>query len=77
MELPIKEEKLQELVDILIQEVDFLIDDKMRETMVDNADDKVKTQVKLGVVKKCLNIDSIDEMLIFLEEFIRECKVVK
>lgn len=49
-----------------MEEVDFLIDDKLRETLVD-VNDKEQTSVKLNVVKKCLNIDSIDEMIIFFE----------
>jgi len=49
-----------------MEEVDFLIDDKLRETLVD-VEDRESTSVKLNVVKKCLNIDSIDEMIIFFE----------
>lgn len=68
------DEKLEELLNILLEEVDFLIDDKLRETL-ERADEKEATNAKLGVIKKCLNIDSIDEMLIFIDEIIKFCEV--
>jgi dynein regulatory complex protein 1 len=57
----VPEHKLSEIVDMLINEVDFLIDDKLRENL-ENASKKNTVTEKLDVVKKCLNIDSIDEM---------------
>ncbi|CAD8071663.1 unnamed protein product [Paramecium sonneborni] len=74
VQLPLSEDKLQEIVEILIEEVDFLIDDKMRETL-EKAEQQEITSVKLGVIKKCLNIDSIDEMLIFIDELIKNCEL--
>jgi dynein regulatory complex protein 1 len=58
----------------MIEEVDFLIDDKMRETL-EKVEDHEAVSVKLGVIKKCLNIDSIDEMLIFIDELIKNCEL--
>lgn len=58
----------------MIEELDFLIDDKMRETL-EKAEENEATSVKLGVIKKCLNIDSIDEMLIFIDELIKNCEL--
>lgn len=46
----------------------------MRETL-EKAEENEATSVKLGVIKKCLNIDSIDEMLIFIDELIKNCEL--
>ncbi|KAM3146339.1 hypothetical protein pb186bvf_001684 [Paramecium bursaria] len=68
------DDKLEEIVDLLSEEVDFLIDDKLRETL-QSAQDKEQIGIRLGVIKKCLNIDSIEEMNMFIEQLIKECRI--
>lgn len=63
-----------EIIEILVYEVDFLVDDKMRENLVESSS-KNALQAKLDIVKKCLNIDSIDEMIMFVEQFVFRCRV--
>jgi dynein regulatory complex protein 1 len=65
---------LEEILNILLVEVDFLVDDKMRENL-ENAPIKQSIQDKLDIVKKCLNIDSIDEMIMLVEEFVYHCRI--
>lgn len=46
---------------MVLTELDFLIDDKLRENL-ENAQKRNMISEKLDVIKKCINIDSIDEM---------------
>lgn len=72
--MPVPEHKLEEIINVLLIEVDFLIDDKMRENL-ENAPVRQSLSDKLDVVKKCLNIDSIDEMIMLIEQFVYHCRV--
>lgn len=74
--LPVPEHKLLEIIEVLVYEVDFLVDDKMRENL-ENATSKNSLQAKLDIIKKCLNIDSIDEMIMFVEQFVVHCSIVQ
>jgi dynein regulatory complex protein 1 len=57
--LIVSEEKLTELVDVLLDEADFMFDDKMREEL-EKASLETKLNEKLDLLKKTLNMDSID-----------------
>jgi dynein regulatory complex protein 1 len=63
--LCISEEKLAELLDILIEEADFIFDDKMREEL-EKACLEEKLKEKMELLKKTLSIDSVPEFNIFI-----------
>ena len=46
------------MLDILIEEADFIFDDKMREEL-EIASNEEKLKEKLEILKKTLNVDSI------------------
>lgn len=71
--LIVREEKLSELVNILLTEADFMFDDKMREEL-EKAGLETKLNEKLDLLKKTLSIDSIDELNMFLEGMANRCK---
>ena len=73
--LIVPESKLNELVDILLTEADFMFDDKMREEL-EKASLETKLNEKLELLKKTLSIDSVDELNMFLEEMANRCKWV-
>ena len=52
-----------------MEDADFLVDDKMRETVMELSPAD-QLQVKLEVLKKCINIESIEEMIVFIEQMI-------
>lgn len=62
----ISEEKLAELLDILIEEADFIFDDKMREEL-EKACLEEKLKEKMELLKKTLSIDSVPEFNILIE----------
>jgi dynein regulatory complex protein 1 len=64
--LCISEEKLAELLDILIEEADFIFDDKMREEL-EKACLEEKLKEKMELLKKTLSIDSVPEFNILIE----------
>ena len=59
VQLLVSEEKLMEMIEILIEEADFIFDDKMREEL-ERAGTEHKLKEKLDVLKKTLQIDSTD-----------------
>lgn len=65
-QLVISDEKLNEVLSILIEEADFMFDDKMREEL-ERATLEENIDKKLDLLKKTLCIDSIDELNIFIE----------
>lgn len=73
--LIVGEVKLNELVNLLLTEADFMFDDKMREEL-EKASMETKLNEKLELLKKTLNIDSIDELNMFFEEMANRCKWV-
>jgi dynein regulatory complex protein 1 len=64
--LCISEEKLAELLDILIEEADFIFDDKMREEL-EKACLEEKLKEKMELLKKTLSIDSVPEFNLLIE----------
>lgn len=72
-QLLVSEDKLMEILDILIEEADFIFDDKMREEL-ERAGNEQKLREKLDILKKTLQIDSIDEVNIFIDEMANRCK---
>ncbi len=62
----ISEEKLAELLDILIEEADFIFDDKMREEL-EKACLEEKLKEKMELLKKTLSIDSVPEFNLLIE----------
>ena len=69
------EEKLNDVLMILVEEADFMFDDKMREEL-ERATLEENVDKKLDLLKKTLCIDSIDELNIFIEEMANKCKWV-
>ncbi|KRX03875.1 hypothetical protein PPERSA_04753 [Pseudocohnilembus persalinus] len=72
-QLKISEERVSEICKLLIVEADFLIDDRMREQIEQIPEDQEITQ-RLDTIKKCLGIESVDEMNMFFEDLILECR---
>ena len=64
-----------EIIDILIEEADFIFDDKMRQEL-ERAGNEQKLKEKLDILKKTLQVDSTDEMNIFIDEMANRCKYV-
>lgn len=62
-------------MDILIEEGDFIFDDKMREEL-ERASHEEKLKEKLEILKKTLSIDSIEELNIFIDDIANKCKYV-
>ena len=60
---------------ILIDEADFMFDDKMREEL-EKATLEENIDKKLDLLKKTLSIDTIDELNIFIDEMANKCKWV-
>ena len=52
---------------MLLEETDFLLDDKIRD-QIKNADPFDQKVIKLDTLKKCLQINSVEEMNILFEE---------
>lgn len=75
VQLLVSEEKLMEMIEILIEEADFIFDDKMREEL-ERASHEHKLKEKLDILKKTLQIDSTDELNIFIDEMANRCKYV-
>jgi len=73
VQLVVPDERLQELFDMVIEEADFLIDDKLREQLSEMTGPE-QLSSKLEIIKKCLSIDTIEEMNIFIEELMEKCK---
>lgn len=46
---------------MIIEETDFLIDDKVRD-LISKSSEEEALAIKMEQLKKCMNIDSIDEM---------------
>lgn len=46
---------------MIIEETDFLIDDKVRD-LISKSSEEEALAIKLEQLKKCINVDSIDEM---------------
>ena len=63
------------MIEILIDEADFIFDDKMREEL-ERAGLEQKLKEKLDVLKKTLQIDSTDELNLFIDEMANRCKYV-
>ena len=64
-----------EMIEILIEEADFIFDDKMREEL-ERASQEQKLKEKLDVLKKTLQVDSTDELNLFIDEMANRCKYV-
>ncbi|KAL4463401.1 hypothetical protein ABPG72_011613 [Tetrahymena utriculariae] len=73
-EFCISEIKIGEICNIILEEADFLIDDKLREELEGSSDPEQIFQ-RLDCIKKCLYIDSEDEMNLFFRELITKCRV--
>lgn len=74
-QLVVDEDKIMELVNIVIDEGDFIFDDKMREEL-ERASHEEKLKEKLEILKKTLCIDSIEELNIFIDDLANKCKYV-
>ena len=59
--LELNDEQLKYIVDMIIEETDFLIDDKVRD-LISKSSEEEALAIKLEQLKKCINVDSIDEM---------------
>lgn len=59
--LELEEEQLKNIVDMIIEETDFLLDDKVRDLISKSSEDEVLV-IKMEQIKKGLKIDSEDEM---------------
>lgn len=59
--LELNDEQLKYIVDMIIEETDFLIDDKVRD-LISKSSEEEALAIKMEQLKKCMNIDSIDEM---------------
>lgn len=56
-----EEDQLKNIVDMIIAETDFLLDDKVRDLISKSSEDEVLV-IKMEQIKKGLKIDSEDEM---------------
>lgn len=63
------------MIEILIEEADFIFDDKMREEL-ERASIEQKLREKLDVLKKTLQIESTDELNLFIDEMANNCKYI-
>ncbi|EGR34385.1 hypothetical protein IMG5_013690 [Ichthyophthirius multifiliis] len=70
----VSESKLKEICKIILDEADFLIDDKLREELEGKPEHENISQ-RLDCIKKCLYIESTDEMNIFIKQLITTCRV--
>ncbi len=59
--LELEEDQLKNIVDMIIAETDFLLDDKVRDLISKSSEDEVLV-IKMEQIKKGLKIDSEDEM---------------
>lgn len=64
-----------EIIDILIEEGDFIFDDKMREEL-ERASHEEKLKEKLEILKKTLSIDSVEELNLFIDDIANKCKYI-
>jgi dynein regulatry complex protein 1 len=74
-QLAVTEQKLSEILDILIEEADFIFDDKMREEL-ERASQEEKLKEKLEILKKTLSIESVEELNLFIDDLANNCKYV-
>ena len=63
------------MIEVFISEADFIFDDKMREEL-ERASHEQALKEKLDILKKTLQIDSIDELNLFIEEMANKCKYI-
>ena len=73
VQLTLPEEKLMEILDMVLEEVDYLVDDKLREQLSEMPEVE-QLSSKLEIVKKCLGIDSIEEINMFIEGIVENCR---
>ena len=73
--MELEEHQLIEIVDMIIRETDFLLDDKVRDLISKSTDEEVLL-IKMEQIKKALKIDSEDEMNM-LFQFLNEKQVEK
>ena len=65
--LDVNDEQLEAYVDILLNETNFLFDDKISQ-QIQESNKTEQLLLKIDTLKKCLQIDSIDEFNILINE---------
>jgi len=65
--LEVNDEQLEIYVDILLQETTFLFDDKISQQIQESSETE-KLLLKIDTIKKCLQVDSVDEFNILIND---------
>lgn len=66
---------MEKLIDLLLSELDFLYDDKIRNEIENENDSSIKLNKKLDIVKKLFDLNSETDFNSFLSELHSNCLI--